>query len=178
MSTATIKFGQGYEAPWLVADHDDVETIRNFLIVASGLDPEHYTGASLIRIQIEVSRLARGLYKQISDSDEAPRMLADRVQPESVPAERDQKPKRNTKGGLAAQAKVAAEATKRSGLNAEAVAKSNEPEESTTDIPALIANAITDDALHDIFNKYEKQWQSEYNELAAARVAEIRGEAA
>jgi hypothetical protein len=161
MTTATIKFGQGFEAPWLVAETTnpdpikEVEYLKEFLIVAFDLE-ETYFDKPLYVIQIAASILARGYYQDAhkGDGPEKPAEKSEGVSPEGKPAQ-----KRNTKGGLAAQAKAS---------------RSSEPEDNTTDVAALIQNATSTSALNDIYEAHDgKNWPAELMAQAKARAEEL-----
>jgi hypothetical protein len=150
VTTATIKFGQGFECPWLVAENEDPEVLKSFLIAATGLDAERYDSEPLVKVMIQASILARGYYHNANEAGIKPKVKGAEVAEKAAP-----------KGGLAAQAKAAQE-------------RSSEPEDNTTDVAALIQNATSTDALNDIYEAHDgKNWPAELMELAKARAEEL-----
>lgn len=56
---ATIKFGGGYDAPWLVAHGESVDDVRAYLIDSFGLDPT--TEETLAELIVNASTMAVGM---------------------------------------------------------------------------------------------------------------------
>ena len=69
MSTLTIKFGSGYDAPWFVADVLDLNEGRKDLLAFAGLteeseasDGRKISELSLLEVQAQVATLAQGAW--------------------------------------------------------------------------------------------------------------------
>jgi len=146
-SNVSLKFGGDYAAPWYTV-YGTPEQIREQLIQATALDPEYAKDLTLAQVIIEASRWARGLYAAAEKLTEPPAAKGAEPKKKAAP-----------KGGLAAQAKAAAETT--------------EPHQVTDSIESLIANAMSTDELNDIYNKHEAQWTEEFTALGQARAEEI-----
>jgi hypothetical protein len=148
-SNATLKFGGGFEYPWLTPHGETPEEIQAWIRRADEI--------GLVEDIIEFSLKIRYMMNAAERIGWRPDEV-EKLAEKSVPERPEQEPKRN-KGGLAAQAKAA---------------RSSEPEDNTTDIESLIKNATSTNALNDIYEAHDgKNWPAELMAQAKARAEEL-----
>jgi hypothetical protein len=151
-SNATLKFGGGFEYPWLTPHGETPEEIQAWIRRADEIGLVEDIIEFSLKIRYMMNAAERIGWRP--DEVEKPAEKSEGVSPEGKPAQ-----KRNTKGGLAAQAKAS---------------RSPEPEDNTTDVAALIKNATSTDALNDIYEKHDgKNWPAELMQAAKNRAEEI-----
>jgi hypothetical protein len=161
----TIPFDAGFAAPKIWFKGDAVDEVKADVIKSFGF-PENWADRSLDEVVIEASRWARGLYTAANELSAEPKVTVwtlDGAKAGGEPAEKSepkaQPKKRAASGGLAAQAKAAKEEV-------------TEPRQVTNSIESLIANAMSTDALNDIYEE-TKPWTEEQMAMGKARAEEL-----
>lgn len=169
-TNVSLKFGGGYEAPWLTVYGTPAE-IKAQLIEATGLDAEHHKDWTVTDVISEASRLVRGSHQEADRSDTAP-VTATRVE-EATPETFKEEVKKKAPAKKAAAKKSLAQRAKD---------EAPEPGPEVEELPATplsieeqIAAAESVDDLHVVWQVNEKQWTEKHTELAKARRIALEG---
>lgn len=65
MSTYTIKAGPEYDAPWFVAEGDNVQVIKNQIMDFAGFDPKDYADKSLHEVGLEAGSMYQAAWQLV-----------------------------------------------------------------------------------------------------------------
>ncbi|PZF83238.1 hypothetical protein [Jiangella anatolica] len=146
-SNATLKFGGGFEYPWLTPHGDTPEEIQAWIRKADEIGLIEDIIEFSLKIRYMMNAAERIGYKGPQAEEPAP---------ESTSRMNTTATKKGAKGGLAAQAKAA----------------KTETEDPPLD--QLIKTAPSEQFMYELHEQRKDEWTDELTELVKARIAELK----
>lgn len=158
-SNATLKFGGGFEYPWLTPHGETPDEIKAWIRRADEIGLVEDIIEFSLKIRYMMHAAEQIGYRPSTEYVDRPEDLEPPKSVRSTP-NTEQPKKKAAKGGLVAQAKAAAEAA--------------EPDQVTDDVESLIANAMSTDELNEIYEKHDgENWPAELTKAAWDRAEEL-----